>query len=92
MSFSLQDLLEDLKSELSSNFEQVILGMMTPTVLYDVQELRRAMKVGGPLELLVSPVHRVMSHPSETRLAELGYMAQWLQVFAAHTNHQQLQL
>lgn len=58
--------MEDLKSELSSNFEQVILGMMTPTVLYDVQELRRAMKVGGPLELLVFPVHTVMSYPSET--------------------------
>lgn len=47
-SFSSQDLIEDLKSELSSNFEQVIVGMMTPTVLYDVQELRRAMKVSGP--------------------------------------------
>uniref|UniRef100_A0A8D1HJR8 Annexin n=1 Tax=Sus scrofa TaxID=9823 RepID=A0A8D1HJR8_PIG len=42
-----RDLLDDLKSELSGNFEQVILGMMTPTVLYDVQELRRAMKGAG---------------------------------------------
>lgn len=58
----MQDLIEDLKSELSSNFEQVILGLMTPTVLYDVQELRRAMKVGGLLELLVFPVHMVMSY------------------------------
>lgn len=40
--------MDDLKSELSGNFEQVILGMMTPTVLYDVQELRKAMKVGLP--------------------------------------------
>jgi hypothetical protein len=62
----LQDLIEDLKSELSSNFEQVILGLMTPTVLYDVQELRRAMKVCGPLELLVFPVYVVTSYPSET--------------------------
>lgn len=37
--------MDDLKSELSGNLERVIVGMMTPTVLYDVQELRRAMKV-----------------------------------------------
>ena len=53
----MQDLIDDLKSELSGNFEQVIVGMMTPTVLYDVQELRRAMKVCAlplvPLVLLV---------------------------------------
>ena len=48
-----QDLLDDLKSELSGNFEQVILGMMTPTVLYDVQELRKAMQVCAPLLLLL---------------------------------------
>lgn len=42
-----RDLMDDLKSELSGNFEQVILGMMTPTVLYDVQELRKAMKGAG---------------------------------------------
>lgn len=42
-----RDLLDDLKSELSGKFEQVILGMMTPTVLYDVQELRKAMKGAG---------------------------------------------
>lgn len=44
--------MDDLKSELSGNFEQVILGMMTPTVLYDVQELRKALKVRGPPLLL----------------------------------------
>lgn len=48
-----QDLMDDLKSELSGNFEQVILGMMTPTVLYDVQELQKAMKVCAPLLLLL---------------------------------------
>lgn len=41
----LQDLIDDLKSELSGNFERVIIGMMTPTTMYDVHELRRAMKV-----------------------------------------------
>lgn len=50
--------MDDLKSELSSNFEDVILGLMTPTVLYDVQELRKAMKVSGTCVLSV-PVHTV---------------------------------
>lgn len=50
--------MDDLKSELSSNFEDVILGLMTPTVLYDVQELRKAMKVSGACVLGV-PVHTV---------------------------------
>ncbi|NWS60629.1 ANXA4 protein, partial [Chunga burmeisteri] len=40
-----RDLIDDLKSELSGNFERVIIGMMTPTTMYDVHELRRAMKV-----------------------------------------------
>ncbi|KAB0393398.1 hypothetical protein E2I00_003768, partial [Balaenoptera physalus] len=42
-----RDLMDDLKSELSGNLEQVILAMMTPTVLYDVQELRKAMRGAG---------------------------------------------
>ncbi|XP_009951786.1 PREDICTED: annexin A4-like, partial [Leptosomus discolor] len=42
-----RDLIDDLKSELSGNFERVIIGMMTPTTMYDVHELRRAMKGAG---------------------------------------------
>jgi len=43
---SRQDLISELKSELSGNFEQVILALfMTPSE-YDAQELRSAMKVG----------------------------------------------
>lgn len=49
-----RDLIDDLKSELSGKFERVIVGMMTPTVLYDVEELRRAMKVCA-LPLRCSP-------------------------------------
>lgn len=71
-----RDLLEDLKSELSSNFEQVILGMMTPTVLYDVQELRRAMKGAGTdegclIEILAS------RNPQEIRRINQTYQQQY---------------
>jgi len=40
-----QDLIADLKSELSGNFERVILALMMPPAVYDAFELRNAMKV-----------------------------------------------
>ena len=40
-----QDLLRDLKSELSGNFENVIVAVMDAKVLYDAKCLRGAMKV-----------------------------------------------
>lgn len=84
--------MDDLKSELSSNFEEVILGMMTPTVLYDVQELRKAMKVSVPVHTVTGaeeavtvggpcvPVHTVMCQPSEPRPAELE---RWLSAYSS---------
>lgn len=81
--FSLQDLIDDLKSELSSNFEQVILGLMTPTVLYDVQELRRAMKVSSPPRTLGV----LSAHGDMLRLGNAasgaGEEAQWLGALTA---------
>ena len=41
----LQDLVRDLKSELSGNFENVIVALMDPKILYDAKCLRGAMKV-----------------------------------------------
>ncbi|XP_053320085.1 annexin A4 [Spea bombifrons] len=42
-----KDLEDDLKSELTGNFEKVIVGLLTPITLYDVQELKKAMKGAG---------------------------------------------
>ncbi|XP_054252568.1 annexin A4 [Indicator indicator] len=42
-----RDLIDDLKSELKGNFERVIIALMTPSTMYDVHELRRAMKGPG---------------------------------------------
>ena len=39
-----RDLVEDLKSEISGNFRDVILGLMMPIAEYDASELKRATK------------------------------------------------
>ncbi|XP_072491452.1 annexin A4 isoform X2 [Notamacropus eugenii] len=71
-----RDLVDDLKSELSGNFEKVILGMMMPTVMYDVSELRRAMKGAGTdegclIEILASRT------PEEIRRISSTYQQQY---------------
>ncbi|OCT86667.1 hypothetical protein XELAEV_18020353mg [Xenopus laevis] len=42
-----KDLEDDLKSELTGNFEKVIVALMTPYTLYDVEELKKSMKGAG---------------------------------------------
>ena len=41
----MQDLVDDLKSELSGNFEKVMVGLMMTTAGYDAHELKAAIKV-----------------------------------------------
>ncbi|KAM6179666.1 annexin A4 isoform 2-T2 [Erethizon dorsatum] len=72
-----RELIDDLKSELSGNFEQVIIGMMTPTVLYDVQELRKAMKGAGTdegclIEILASRSPEEIQRIRQTYQYEYG--------------------
>lgn len=41
----IQELLDCLKSELTGNFEKVVVGLMMPGPVYDAYELRNAIKV-----------------------------------------------
>ncbi|XP_043845758.1 annexin A11-like [Dromiciops gliroides] len=55
-----KDLIKDLKSELSGNFEKTILALMKTPVLYDVYEIKEAIKGAGTdeaclIEILASP-------------------------------------
>lgn len=45
-----KDLMKDLKSELSGNFENVILALMTPLIEFDAEQLRYAMAGAGTNE------------------------------------------
>ncbi|XP_029450079.1 annexin A5 [Rhinatrema bivittatum] len=48
-----RDLVDDLKSELTGKFEKLILALMMPCLLYDVHELRHALKGAGTCETVL---------------------------------------
>uniref|UniRef100_A0ABM5EP80 Annexin n=1 Tax=Pogona vitticeps TaxID=103695 RepID=A0ABM5EP80_9SAUR len=72
-----RDLIDDLKSELSGKFEKVIVGLMTPITLYDVEELKRAMKGAGTdegclIEILASRNNMEIRRINETYKHQYG--------------------
>ncbi|XP_058050280.1 annexin A4 isoform X2 [Ahaetulla prasina] len=72
-----RDLINDLKSELSRNFENVIIGLMTPITLYDVEELKRAMKGAGTdegclIEILASRTNEELRRINDTYHRQYG--------------------
>lgn len=72
-----RDLMDDLKSELSGKFEKVIVGLMTPITLYDVEELKRAMKGAGTdegclAEILASRTNEEIRRINDTYKRQYG--------------------
>ncbi|XP_062995597.1 annexin A4 [Elgaria multicarinata webbii] len=72
-----RDLINDLKSELSGKFEKVIVGLMTPITLYDVEELKRALKGVGTdegclIEILASRTNDEIRRINETYRHQYG--------------------
>ncbi|XP_038599624.1 annexin A11 [Tachyglossus aculeatus] len=70
-----KDLIKDLKSELSGNFERAILAMMKTPVLYDVYEIKEAIKGAGTdeaclIEILASRSNEHIQEISRTYKAE----------------------
>ena len=50
----LQDLIRDLKSELSGDLEELILGLFMPTSYYDAWTLKKAMEVRTAMNAIIT--------------------------------------
>lgn len=84
-----QDLIKDLKSELSGNFEKTILALMKTPVLFDVYEIKEAIKVcpcacvslPAPVCKALSPGGRGLGDvlPTYQLLPSLTSVSSWLQ-------------
>ncbi|XP_072122930.1 annexin A4-like [Mobula birostris] len=72
-----RDLISDLKSELSGNFEMVVLGLMMTPDVYDAHELKNAIKGAGTdegclIEILASRNNREIQQIVTTYKKEFG--------------------
>ncbi|XP_078095802.1 annexin A4-like [Mustelus asterias] len=72
-----RDLIGDLKSEISGNFEQVVLGLMMTPVMYDIHELKKSIKGAGTdegclIEILASRNNREVQQIVASYKKEFG--------------------
>ena len=76
---TLQDLVAELKSELSGRLEQVVLGLMDPVPLFLARCLRKAMKVGEACCVCAQYAARECSACVNTDPVD-GWSSAWAQV------------
>ncbi|XGW13597.1 hypothetical protein V3C99_000152 [Haemonchus contortus] len=70
-----KDLIRDLKSELSGDFEDLILALMEPTAVYDAKQLHKAMQGLGTKE---SVLIEIMTSRTNSQIAEIRNVYQQL--------------
>ncbi|EPB69615.1 Annexin [Ancylostoma ceylanicum] len=63
-----KDLIKDLKSELTGDFEDLILALMEPTAVYDAKQLHKAMQGLGTKE---SVLIEIMTSRTNQQIAEI---------------------
>ncbi|KAK6743399.1 hypothetical protein RB195_010575 [Necator americanus] len=63
-----KDLIKDLKSELTGDFEDLILALMEPTAVYDAKQLHKAMEGLGTKE---SVLIEIMTSRTNQQIAEI---------------------
>ncbi|XP_072479686.1 annexin A3 isoform X1 [Notamacropus eugenii] len=63
-----KDLKDDLKSDLSGNFERLMVALITPPALFDAKQLKKAMKGSGTDE---SSLIEILSSRSSKQLKEI---------------------
>ncbi|KAG2462089.1 ANX11 protein, partial [Polypterus senegalus] len=77
-----KDLIKDLKSELSGNFEKVVLAMLKTPIMFDVHEIKDAIKGAGTdeeclIEILSSRSNEEIHEISKTYKAEHASGPSW---------------
>lgn len=70
-----KDLIKDLKSELSGDFETLILALMEPTAVYDAKELHRSMQGLGTKESILI---EIMTSRTNQQIADIRQAYQQL--------------
>ena len=63
----MQDLVDDLKSELSGDFEKVLLGLMMTPARFDAHELKCAIKV-RTAGVVIRCVTQIISPPTHQQI------------------------
>lgn len=74
-----QDLIKDLKSELSGNFEKTILALMKTPILFDAYEIKEAIKVCVFMCVCVHACPHLRSRPGWP-----GAASSWLLLSVKH--------